>query len=417
MEKSTSAKVKLKTSTEEVLFTILFFINIFGTAFLCWILGFGDHLDSFVKVISAVWAGASIILGSLGFKRNENGLKLGKVLVLWQMKILNILVIAILVYFSYQKYFHEITITLEFKNEYGELVQEGVLFNQFATTSLDLTPGTYEVKFENRSYKESGQINDKIYVPLIWGKPFTRKYQINLIRGAIEFKNLPINFPDETMLEIVADNKKIDKIEKTITESSVVVGNLPPGNYRYNLLNQWIESEPKKVKIFTKDTIPISVNFKTLDSGFIINIDKTNIPEDKLRNSSGYSVILDNSLEAQYSWTKLNFKIEIKDKKNYFLEIKDVENELYYSENLALSEVRVDNIECKMTTPQLSFVEFFAPYYKGKLVTVDGEERGNLDSKVGTIVLPIFDGYRKIKIGVWERLIRFPVLDDYIEVR
>ena len=61
-------------------FIIVFILNFFGVSLLFLLLELEDQLDSIIKVITAVWGGASILLIFLGFKKDSATLTFQEVL-------------------------------------------------------------------------------------------------------------------------------------------------------------------------------------------------------------------------------------------------------------------------------------------------------------------------------------------------
>ena len=397
--------------------SVVFVLNFIGMIALLFILELDEQLAVVTKVISAVWSAAAFLLGLLGWKKEESRLSLPEVLVRLPMKILNTVVFVSLIATFYIKFFYTTPVSIKIQNEYGEEVLEGISINGISGATQHLPNGEYAVFFANSLYEEENTTLGKIYVPLLRNAPITKTYRCHLKKGALKFNLHQQHTRLEVYpVEIKASVKDLKSHSYEPYETEFVIENLLEGKYGYRASNEWAETTSDTVEVKFPDTTLIELDLKPKESGIRIKVDyrKGNIKPDNLQRKLRY--FWDRSYLEQYSGQTLEFFIPLQDYQQHLIEIKYYDENLYYGNLVGLTRPGTITLECPLEIYPISIVDFYGPKHPDAAVYIDGENRGSLDHLEYTISLPVFDGFRNVKVGNWEQMIRFPTLDNYVEI-
>lgn len=425
--------------------SIIFCLNLVGAGILFFLFEIEGTFDTIIKGISGVLGGISGVM-SLFFKSLVKSLNSGeklknvsfhRILMQSPLKILNIILFIGLLLIFYHKYFHEVRVELYIKNEFDQIPKGEALIEQSATLTRDLIflplepdmviseerykvikntiivslkPGKYSLTFTGDGYYE---IQDTIYVPLFRYTKIPEYYTCHYKKGKLSFKILPedVNNP---LLEIRSMDTPIrlsEPISVRVIGNEFTTDSLRFGKYRYTVSHQWYEKQSGTKNVTKADIDTVPIQMKPESSGIRIVLDSES-------DQKNIGVFLNRQYKGKYTPGNV---LEIKDFDTHLVELKDLEDyTFYYSSYVSLSPKDLEKtLECHLTPQPISYVEFYSNSsgYAGQGIFVDGQYRGSLDSYEGSIFLPVFDGYRDVKIEDWKRTIKFPVIGNYVEIK
>lgn len=430
-----------KDIIEEYVISVIFCLNLVGVVVLFFLFEIEGKFDTIIKVISGGLGGISggmfIFFKSLvKFLNNEEKFKnvsFRQVLRKPPLNILNFLIFMGLLLVFGHKYFHEVSVKLYIENEFNKTPIGKVLIDQSANSIKDwisiqlkpgmkspnekyitkkdtiyfsLKPGKHSLTFTGDGYYE---IQDSIYVPLFRHKNIYREIPVKSKKGTLHFKITP-NDAVNSILEIDDSKKRIEPVKVQVVGNEYTTENLFVGEYGYKVSHQWYKEMSGRAVVEFNDTNDVEVLMTRESSGIRIKLDSESDYQD-------VGVFLDRQYREEYI---LGDVLEIRDFDTHLVELKDLENfTFYYSSHVSLSANELElvkTLECHLTPQPISYVEFYCRNSAEGEIFIDGQWRGSLDSYEGSIFLPVFDGYRDIKIGKWKSTIKFPVIGNYVEI-
>jgi len=402
------------------IFRYLFIVNFLGVVIL--LLIFSDKLDIISKVVSVVWGAASLLLTSLGWKKKSNELSLEQVLMLPPMKRLNVVILLGLLFIYQQIWFQEIPAKLVFINEHGQGVTEKNILeiNNLELIDIENSVATPNLKYGINYISFAGDgmgnylnMKDTIvvplfsYIPFLRARPIERRYYCRFKKGIAQFdlnvSNSTIEINPDTVRYPGMSSFTINNFGKTFITDS-----LPIGKYSYKISHEWYRDISGIFSVNFKEIARPPLRLKPINSGIHLDIDYD-------YDLGQLELYLDHSYKPDIQLISNPF-IPISDFKQYFIELKDLNHFYYYSTYYALSKPGIEYLKCHLTLQPVSFVKFYSTDFAGFDIYIDDKHRGSLDQDIGSILLPVFDGTRKIRISDWERTIKFPVIDNYIEI-
>lgn len=401
------------------IFRFLFIVNFLGIIILLFI--FSDKLDTISKVVSVVWGAVSILLTSLGWKKKSNELSLAQVLILPPMKILNVVISLGLLFIYQQIWVQKIPAKFTLINEHAQGVsgKDVLEINDRELTDIEDGVAKPILKYGDNYISFAGDgshylnIKDTIvvpifsYIPFLRNKPIEKKYYCRFKKGIVQFD---LNVSNST-IAIYPDTVRypgMSAFTKNNLQETFLTDSLPVGKYNYKVTHDWYRVASGSLTVAFKKTVRLPLQLRAIQSGIHLDIDYD-------YDLSQLELYLDHSYKPEIQLIS-NPAIPISDFKQYFIELKDFNHFYYYSTYYALSKPGIEYLKCHLTLQPVSFVKFYSADFAGYDIYIDDKNRGFLDQDIGSALLPVFDGTREIRVGNWERTIKFPVIDNYIEI-